>query len=126
MRRLTFLLFAVVTTMLVSIVLFTSCKQPRVKAPDRLMNIPKDAKWVGGADGGHWYQIEEVISENTFKIKIYNDGDGELEVDTTFVLSSNCFLKKIDTSTLMMNIDGFDGEKIFLNSDNTRCSLEMR
>src|SRR5262245_25741025 len=99
MRRLTFIFFAFAT--FASITFFISCKQTKVKAPDRLANIPQEAKWIGGADGGNWYQVIEIISENAFKIKIYNDGSGELEVDTTFIIHSNCTLKKIDTSTLM-------------------------
>lgn len=123
MRKLdAFFLFAVV----LSIIFFTSCKQSKVKTPDRLRNIPEEAKWIGGVDGGSWYHLSEVLSDTAFKIKIYNDGNGELEVDTIFILNSSCALKKVDTSTLMKSIDGFDGEKILLNIGNKRCSLTMK
>jgi hypothetical protein len=123
MRRLDkFFAFAIVA----GIIFFTSCKQSKVKTPDRLRNIPQEAKWIGGVDGGSWYQVSEVLSDNAFKIKIYNDGNGELEVDTIFILNPNCALKKIDTSKLMKSIDGFDGEKILLNIENKRCSLTMK
>ena len=36
------------------------------KPPKRLVNVPKQAEWVGGADGGSWYQITKVVSKNTF------------------------------------------------------------
>lgn len=99
--------------------------KPAVKPPQRLKNVPEQAHWVGGADGGGWYQITKVISKNMFKIKIYNDYTGESEIDTTFILNPDCSLKEIDSATLVKSFNFFDGQKIELRlpKKGKRCSL---
>lgn len=55
--------------------------------PDRIANIPKDAFWVGGADGGQWYLADKIDSTNqTIHFKIYNDYTGDVVVDKVFKL----------------------------------------
>jgi hypothetical protein len=97
------------------------------KPPERLSNIPQKAKWCGGADGGNWYEVTKVLPNNIFMIKIYNEGSGEIEVDTIFTLNSDCTFKHIDSITLIKSINGYDGDKILLNMPDKgeRCSLIM-
>ena len=93
--------------------------KPNVTVPSRLSNIPAHAIWAGGSDGGIWYQIIDVLSTNSFKIKLYNDMTGELEVDTIFILNADCPIQELDSSKLLKSIDGYDGEKIILNFPDT-------
>ena len=99
--------------------------KPVTKTPERLANVPEQAVWVGGADGGNWYQVTKVISKNIFQIKIYNDYTGESEIDTTFILNPDCPLKEIDSATLVKSFNAFDGQKIelLLPKKGKRCSL---
>ena len=86
-----------------------------IKRPERLPNIPKSTNWVGGIDGGNWYQISKVLSKNTFKIKIYNGGgSGELLIDTIFILNHDCIIENIDSVNLIKGFNYFDGRKIGL------------
>jgi len=84
------------------------------KSPERPKNVPDSAQWVGGVDGGNWYRIKKVLSANTFEINVYNESSGELEIDTTFILNTDCTFKSIDSITLAKSINGYDGEKILL------------
>ena len=61
-------------------------------------------------------------------IKIYNEGNGELEMDTTFILNPDCSFKEIDSTTLVKSINGYDGEKIglLLPEKGKRCSLIIK
>ncbi|MCB0278092.1 MAG: hypothetical protein KDD94_01215 [Calditrichaeota bacterium] len=55
-------------------ILFVSCKT-QIKQPKRPYNVPVNAVWEGGNDGGNWIYIEER-DKNLFYCKIYNDYDG--------------------------------------------------
>lgn len=88
-------------------------------------NMSNKAIWIGGIDGGNWYLIDSVLSPTSFKIKIFNDNTYEIESDTVFELNADCYLKEIDSLTLLRNINGFDGERIFLAipDRSKRCFL---
>ena len=120
-------MFYAIALLFTGIIYFTSCKV-KVKAPDRLATIPDKAVWVGGADGGNWYELSKVVSNNTFKIKIYNDFSGDTIIDTTFVLNPDCLLKEIDSLTLIKNFNFFDGSKVelLLPAQGKRCSLIIK
>lgn len=98
------------------------------KPPERLANVPEQAEWVGGADGGSWYQIAKVVSKNTFRVKVYNESNGELGIDTTFILNPDCSFKEIDSALLVKSINGYDGEKILLTlpEKGKRCFLIVK
>jgi hypothetical protein len=118
-------LFIVLITILFVVNYFTDSV---TKPPKRLANIPKQAEWVGGVDGGNWYQIKKVISKNTFNIKVYNEKTGEIEVDAVFVLNPNCPFKEIDSMLLIKSINGYDGEKILVSlpDKGRQCSLIIK
>jgi hypothetical protein len=113
------------------ILLLAACiylSKPFAKPPERLANVPKQTSWVGGADGGSWFQITKAISKNTFKMKIYNEVTGQPEIDTTFILSPDCSFKEIDSLLLAKSINGYDGEKILLSLPETgrQCCLIIK
>jgi hypothetical protein len=95
--------------------------------PQRVSGIPKEAFWVGGADGGKWYLIVSINKEvHATHLKIYHDYTGELEVNKQFTL--HCHTDSILTLQDLKNyIDGFDGNRVYLsitNQDNEYCYLK--
>jgi hypothetical protein len=95
-------------------------------APARLPNIPKNATWIGGSDGGSWLEIINTINDTAFNIRIYNDENGRLDIDTIFSLTPDCSVKKVDSTSLLNAIDGFDGEEIILSikgNGGKKCAL---
>jgi hypothetical protein len=109
-------------------IFFLFNKKPEVHPPVQVSNIPSNAKWVGGVDGGNWYQIKKVLSPNVFRIAIYNESSGDIEVDTTFTLNPLCILQSIDSLTLVKSINGYDGEKVLLTlpEKDKRCFLIVK
>lgn len=80
--------------------------------------VPKDAFWVGGFDGGNWYLTENLNPHNkTVHFKIYNDYNGNLDVEGVFIL--HCDSKtEIKWENLIEEINLFDGEVITLKNHN--------
>jgi len=107
-------------------VLFISgCTSIEVKdyQPKKLANIPDSAFWKGGVDGGNWFLIKPVSSENLVAISVYNDNDGSLTKTITFALICKED-KPAQTGDLAKQINCFDGEIIhFINNSDADCSL---
>lgn len=102
----------------------SSCKF-KAKAPDRFNGIPESAVWTGGSDGGSWIQIIQTLSSNVYKIRIYNENTGEIEVDAPFLVDSMCHSFNIDSLKIITSLNGYDGKRIFLNFGPKKmyCSL---
>lgn len=102
-------------------------KTQNTYTPDRADNIPKNAFWVGGADGGNWYLVDKIDSlSQTIHFKIYNDYNGNLIVDKVFKLYCDSDTK-INLSDVKNLINAFDGQRIFLttiNRNNKYCYFE--
>jgi len=118
----------VIVVMSVLVFIWLLCQSSNVNAPERLSNIPADAKWAGGHDGGNWFQVLKASENNSFEIKIYNDNTGEVEASSSFVLNPDCVLLKIDSMTLIRSISGFDGSRILLTipEEGRKCFLTPR
>ena len=53
-------------------------KNPRPQAPKKIANIPAEAFWIGGVDGGQWYLIKNINKKaKTVHLKIYHDFTGK-------------------------------------------------
>ncbi|TDO28692.1 hypothetical protein [Sediminibacterium goheungense] len=91
-------------------------------------NVNRNARWIGGKDGGYWFEIVSSVSDSSFRIKIYNDPNGDLETDEIFYISSTCIVKQIDSTNLLLLINGYDGKRIIIESegDARNCYLETR
>jgi len=120
-RAICLMIFSVLT-------FFISCKDVTPKPPKRVAGIPEQATWAGGVEGGNWFEITKVVSVNTFKIRIYNDYSGNLEADTMFILNKDCLIKTIDSTGILENLEGYDGEKIILSfpKKEKKCFLIAR
>jgi hypothetical protein len=49
-----------------------------LEPPPRPDGVPKEALWVGGADGGVFLVLEKTAEPQTFSAEIYFDQSGEL------------------------------------------------
>jgi len=104
-------------------VLFTTCNSfnQKNKTPERLSNIPKEAVWKGGEDGGFWFlNVSQAKDKNIIRLKVFNDYDGELILDADFKIPENC---EVPTNSIVDNINYFDFEKIVLVND---CKLLIK
>jgi hypothetical protein len=90
----------------------------------RPKNVPREAFWAGGVDGGNWYIVKEINRErNRAKIEIYNDQDGSLLFSKLFILV--CSSKEhLLITDLKKQINGFDGHRLYLKDANGYCYLE--
>jgi hypothetical protein len=55
---------------------------------DKPKNVPVEAVWSGGCDGGDWIELVE-IKENKYRFRIYQDWNGELKMDADFEFSND-------------------------------------
>lgn len=98
-----------------------------VHAPEKVGNIPQDAFWIGGIDGGQWYLVDSINKSNqTIYFKIYNDYNGDLIVDKPFKLHCNNY-EEIQWNNIRSQITAFDGQHIILitvNKEGKYCYFE--
>ena len=95
--------------------------------PVRPNNIPYEAFWAGGTDGGNWYLVDDIHNHrNSVKLKVFSDNDGSLIVAGKFViLCPNTNITFIQD--LKNQISSFDGEKIYLKASAGKkpCWLQI-
>lgn len=108
-------------------VIFGCVNHQKLNPPEKPKGVPEKAFWVGGADGGSFYLIEQIDSTNkSAVIKVYNDYTGDLIEGKLFHLHCDS-AEKINWENLELDIDSFDGQRIFLNRINKNskyCYLE--
>lgn len=51
--------------------------------PERPKNVPKEAIWKGGCDGGNWIQLID-IKDKVCRFRIFRDWNGNLILDADF------------------------------------------
>lgn len=89
--------------------------------PERNEKVPETAVWSGGCGGGYWFeQVGYTKSNNRYRIRIYNDFDGNLELDAEFGASDTC-KKSVDDEIIVSKISVYNGEQIILKGDY--CNL---
>ena len=93
------------------------------KLPERLDNVPKTATWIGGVDGGFWYDIVSVNEKKkTYRFRIFNDIDGKLVIYADFKKDSLCDREYPLDKGILQKINYFDYEKIGLIEN---CELKI-
>ena len=56
-------------------------------------DVPADANWSGGCEGGEWiYLVND--SSNYYHFRVYRDYDGALKMDALFTTADSCNLTK--------------------------------
>lgn len=90
-----------------------SCNSDKREKPS---NVPSEAVWKGGDDGGCWILFNKV-SENTIEATIFFE-NGEVWEKGAFKKFGSCQFSK---EVLIKKIQGFDGESLITNE---RCSFK--
>lgn len=87
--------------------------------PDKPRNVPLEAVWSGGCDGGDWIELVE-IKKNKYRFRIYQDWSGELKMDADFEFKNDkinlaltdwqtkvcCYSQSIDSLVTLSVIEG--------------------
>jgi hypothetical protein len=95
--------------------------------PEKVTNIPTDAKWVGGIDGGEWFYLRSK-QDSIYYIEIYDDYTGAKIYDAGFVACKICMEKVDSIENIMLYITSFNGQHIslkILDENNKNCYLEI-
>ena len=66
---------------------FSPISNYKCPPPERPNNVPVNAKWCGGCDGGDW--IYFVTDDKPFHFIVYRDWDGEVKIDGLFLPENN-------------------------------------
>ncbi len=103
---------------------YTNMLKKPCPPPQRVENIPTTTFWVGGCDGGLWYeQIEN--NDSIYKFKIYNDFNGKIISEGNFRINGNCFrlLKGKEIRDLISHSTN-DRIYLTLSDEGKYCYLE--
>ncbi len=101
-----------ILSILIFLIVFSCTPEEREKPS----NVPKDAIWKGGADGGCWI-LFKTVKDNSVEAIIYFE-HGEVWDKGVFKKVGNCNIEK---TNIIEEIGGFNGESLFTN---TTCYFE--
>ena len=108
-------------SILILFILLQGCTSLREVKMLKIMNgkVPSTSKWLGGRDGGVWVNIA-ILSDNTFKIFVYNDNSGQEIVELTYL--HNC--ANINEKLIFKALNSFaDGLQWKANNSITKCVI---
>jgi hypothetical protein len=100
-------------------------REPVGGAPEKKTNIPKSAVWYGGRSGGSWLDVIEVRGDQSFRLRVYEDFTGTMELDSWFALSSNCLDAKIPKGDFHSYVRGYDGVSVLLAMKDGRQGCRL-
>ena len=106
-----------------SLFLWTGCIHRKVEAPPRPSNVPQEAQWYGGADGGCWIIIHDTDTVNRFHVRCFFDSDGELREEGIYEVDTTVTKKTYTAEELRKVILGYTGGDIVL-VDNKQDSTQ--
>ncbi len=86
--------------------------------PIKPQNVPEDAVWVGGYDGGCFVRIDSEYSDTT-RFVIYFDSDGEIWYDGLFSCDKSDFvtISELDWNDLLCC---YNGEMLLMKDPNDK------
>jgi hypothetical protein len=123
MKRTVIILSALIGVVLFSVFLLNYSMKLPCDPPQKNEKIPENAVWSGGCDGGYWFeQVDYNSVHNYYRIRIYNDFDGNLELDAEFGASNTCKREYKDEKVIVRKILFYNGEQIILKENY--CSLD--
>jgi hypothetical protein len=76
-------LFSFACVLVVGVLIGLNMASNDVRVPARPANVPADANWQGGNDGGNWFQCTEQ-SLSLYRCQVYADVTGVLIIDDLF------------------------------------------
>ncbi len=106
-----------------AVIVGVGCSSRGSEVPARIKEIPAEAVWAGGPDGGAWILCErKPESEDRYRCKIYNDHSGDIWASGEFVLRKYSWDKKekrplyslVDKLPQKLRFSSFDGNDIRL------------
>lgn len=122
-RNLKIVLLGIILLFALVIAIWYKIRIPDESRPNKLLNIPKNAIWKGAEDEGFWFEIISINStQKTYRIKIYNDYNGELVVDADFIKQDSCKSELPLNKEIIKQIAYFEFNKIEMKND---CSLKI-
>lgn len=81
--------------------------------PERIGDVSENAEWIGGCDGGFWFDVTEIKpTQNIFRIRIFYDYSGKLIIDQYFAPSEGCNEFFSDRNRILSFILDYDYEVI--------------
>ena len=90
----------------------SGCSEGEQRPPVRPSQVPTDARWVGGVDGGDWISCQHQ-SGISMRCHIYADVTGVV-VDSGVFITKEGHRFPVGTDLFYSNISYFDGERIKL------------
>ena len=122
MRKTAIIMVSILTIILiVGLSFWIYIRVPNRDFPVRLNNIPQETIWRGGIDEGFWFQLVGIDTiEETYRIRIYNDYNGELVIDADFENNHHCDTKYPLNKDIFQYISYFEMDKIEMKDD---CKL---
>lgn len=82
--------------------------------------VPLNAYWVGGSDGGNYYDCKILKVERLAQCSIYDDEDGSIEFKGGFKLEGWEVLKYSSEIEFYKDIDFFDGSSLSLVTGSSK------
>lgn len=101
-----------------------SCSEKERQKPD---NVPEQAQWVGGIDGGVWILIDVKVSELEYNMSVWFESGKEWE-SGIYILMCEC--REIDYSieNIYEMARSYTANMLRLKKscdDGTRCYLKL-
>jgi len=123
-RSLILLPLVVLAAITLGITVFISYIKQPCPPPVKLNNIPTSAFWVGGCDGGLWYELLNR-KDSIYTFKIYNDFNGQIVSEGDFRTSGKCY-EDLKNQKIQDLITHSTVDKIYVitNVDGKYCYLE--
>jgi len=101
-------------------VALAGCDKGQEIAHVRPANVPKEARWSGGVDGGNWYLCHPLKTQWHYSCTVYNENDGSVEKSGEFKLESEYWDDSKNTVVVQdvrsptLAYGSYDGETIQL------------
>jgi len=99
------------------------CGSKSTMTHSRPQNVPADAWWSGGPDGGAWIQLQEV-RETDFTATIFDDG-GSTWAAGQFIATAKPS-QPLTQEWLRRNLTDFDGRQIFVRNQSWSFKLAAK
>lgn len=107
--------------------LFITMCNVATKPPKRKSNVPNEAQWYGGKDGGAWILINSTDFSNQYEVVVYFDSDGSIWSNGLYKVCRYCQEDSMKVEEIRNNISTFDGESVILKTikKGKYCTLEL-
>ena len=106
----------------IAVLLAASCIGERVVPRERPTEVPSDASWAGGADGGSWIRCEVREARQANYCTVYHENSGDIIAEGWFVLRDTGRAAPLADLTY----SAFDGYEIHLEGGDVLTPVELK